>query len=198
MIDVTIQPDQNQLREWRAAADHMGKPELYNKALASAVRRAGQHGMTKFKQSISGKSGKYTAPSKKISELMKLVSSKGSTSATIKFQGSRLPIYDYFKVTPKKPIPQLGKHPSARKPVNIEVVKGIKRPSRNAFVADLPIRGLGLYHRDPETGQVKTRTGSSIVTMADRDEVREPAWNAVQEMLRERIDHEMNRLINRN
>lgn len=188
------------IEDWRQKTANVVTGGEFNKSLAMAVKRAADHGKTRFKQSITSK---YTAKSKTIAELMRVVhigglgSTRGSPSAEIRFQGSRLPITDYFKVTPKSPAVQKGKVPSSRKRAVIEVLKGQKRPSRRAFVANLPVRGLRLYHRDKNTGKLRTRTGSSIVTMVDKDEVRDPAWNSVHRVLSERVDHEMKRLLNR-
>ena len=206
-MTLSIEPDLNQLAEWKKAYQGFVKPKEFNQALANAVNHALAHGKTKFKQEIVKK---YTLTSSNAHKMMKVrKATTNNPTAEIKFNGARLAIARFYKAMPKNPPSQLRLPPSSRKRPTVELIRGQKHTSGSAFIARMKSGHVGVFQRGEEqalnrvgkltkhTQRIEERTGSSIVTVANKKEVREPAWSSVSVDLYRRIDHEMRRLAER-
>ena len=207
VIKLDIQPDAAQVKHWGDTYKGLVKHKEFNQALANAVNRALTHGKTRFKEEIAKR---YAIKSSYVLSMMRVRNAYADNpSGEIIFSSARLALTKFnVKPDPSKKMPsQKGQSWTSRKRPTIEVVRGQQYTSGSAFIAKMKSGHIGVYSRNVEkqaksrpgnltkhTQRIEERTGSSIVTMAAKEEIREGAWSSVSVELFKRIDHEMKRL----
>lgn len=121
---------------------------------------------------------------------------------SIDYSGFAIPLYK-FKATPKSPT--FGK-----KAVSVQVKRGTGGKSRHAFVAQMQSGHLGIFHRinkysDKKRNQenktkhnqmIEERYGPSVPKMIGNDKVIQAVEERVNEVINQRIEHEIERLLN--
>jgi len=195
-IKLIIEPDANQLAAWDKAAKGIVKPADWNKALVRALNDALAKAKTQSKREITAI---YATKQRQVADMMRPIkASESRLQARLVFSGFRLPLMKYFKVTPAAPPSQKGVPVSARTPATILVRKDTgAHVSKRGFVAKMASGHIGLFERMPgmqtKSGKdkIKERSGSSVVTMADNENVAENTMRSANEVLARRLDHHM-------
>lgn len=186
MIPVpTVRVDEDLLQNVRG---RLG--DLENKApqaISSALNRA----VTTVAASVSKEVRKeYVIKSADIKEtLEKTKASKTNLSAIVKSRGSLIPL-DRFKVTPRKVTPK------RKTPIKIGVKKDGTKSLKGAFVGD--ISGIKIFKRSGRKRLPIDRLfGPSVPQMIKSEDVRLQINTAGREMFERRLDHEINRILER-
>ena len=114
--------------------------------------------------------------------------STGNLAGFVSFAGTKLPLYQ-FKVTPTKS--------GTGKQVRAQLKKGgSATPFEDAFVANMR-NGMGVYERlTRKRVPTEQLMGLSAAQMVGNTEVMDDLQEEVQELVNERIIHEMNRILN--
>ncbi len=149
-------------------------------------------GLTRVKtQALKQVKTTYTANSAALNAETKIKVNKasvGNLAGYVAFSGVKLPLYQ-FKVTPTKA--------GTGKQVRAAVKKGGSgTPFEDAFVAEMK-NGIGVFER---TGRkrfpVEQKMGLSPAQMVGSEEIIDKLEEEAQELVNERIIHEMNRILN--
>lgn len=123
------------------------------------------------------------------STLDKTRASKSNLSAIVRSRGNLIPL-DRFKVSPKKVAPK------RKSPIKIGVKKDGVKPLKGAFVSD--ISGIKVFKRQGKTRLPIDRLfGPSVPQMLKNEEIRERINREGQETFYRRLDHEINRILER-
>lgn len=116
--------------------------------------------------------------------------STGNLAGFVSFSGVKIPLYK-FKVTPTKP--------GTGKQVRVAVKKGGSgTPFEDAFIAEMKRNGhTGVFER---TGRkrfpIEEKMGLSAAQMVGNEDIIDGLEKEAQELVNERIIHEMNRILN--
>lgn len=116
--------------------------------------------------------------------------STGNLAGFVSFSGVKIPLYK-FKVTPTKP--------GTGKQVRAAVKKGGSgTPFEDAFIAEMKSNGhTGVFER---TGRkrfpIEEKKGLSAAQMVGNEDIIDGLEKEAQELVNERIIHEMNRILN--
>jgi Prophage minor tail protein Z (GPZ). len=165
-----------------------GVPNGTERALANAINR--------------GSSRLKTGASKKVREVYAIQSSaiNGSTNTKIQkastrnlagfisFAGYKIPLYK-FKVTPKAP--------NSKRKVVAAVKKGGGTTFEEAFVAELKSGHVGIFERKTSKRfPIEEKMGLAMAQMVRNKDIVSSLEKEAQETVNQRIEHEIDRLLN--
>ena len=199
-ITVNLEPDGKSVEKWRKQLADMATPKQFNTSLKNAINRAMDAAKTQGKREITQR---YTIKQKDVAENTKPKrATANNLSAILQYIGSNIAATK-FKIKPPEPLP--AKHPI----VNIQYKKDGGGPRPEAFVAQMPSGHIGVFERLPgqfskkhKSGQgpltyqkIQQLMGPSVVGMVGGKDAKEAIQNRANEVLSERIDHEMKRLM---
>jgi len=161
-----------------------GAERVFANAINRGISRAKTQAIKKTKQVYTANHSALTA--KTTTKTSK--ASTGNLAGFVSFSGVKLPLYQ-FKVTPTKP--------ASGQRVKAAVLKsGSGTPFEDAFIADMK-NGLGVYERATRKRlPVDELMGLSAAQMVGNPEVMDGLEEEVQELVNERLLHEMNRILN--
>jgi hypothetical protein len=161
-----------------------GAERVFANAMNRGISRAKTQALKRTKQVYTVNNNALTA--KTTMKMSK--ASTGNLAGFVSFAGTKLPLYQ-FKVTPK--------NAGTGKQVRAAVMKsGGATPFEDAFVADMK-NGLGVFERVTSRRlPVQEIMGLSAAQMVGNPEVIDGLEEEVQELVNERIIHEMNRILN--
>lgn len=184
-----------------------GIPKGAEKVFSLSLNR----GLTRVKtQALKQVKAVYTVNSTALNAATRINVNKASTgnlAGYVSFSGVKIPLYK-FKVTPTKP--------GTGKPVRAAVKKGGSgTPFEDAFVAEMNSNGhMGVFERTGEQGiknrlakakskhgnqhteKIEEKMGLSAAQMVGNEEIIDSLEEEAQELVNERIIHEMNRILN--
>lgn len=181
----TVRVDENMLNDVRGRLGDMS--DKAPQAISSALNRA----VTTVASTISKEVRKeYIIKAADIKEtLEKGKANKTNLSAIVKSRGNLIPL-DRFKVSPRKVSPK------RKTPIKIAVKKDAAKPLKGAFVGD--IHGIKVFKRSSRKRLPIDRLfGPSIPQMIGNEDVREKINTEGREMFERRLDHEINRILQR-
>lgn len=114
--------------------------------------------------------------------------SAGNLAGYVSFSGAKIPLYK-FHVTPK--MPGTGQY------VTAGVMKGGGTTFQSAFIAQMSSSGhLGIFERESRARfPVDEIMGLAAAQMVGKEEVIEPLEKEAQELVNERLEHEIERLL---
>lgn len=161
-----------------------GAERVFANAMNRGISRAKTQALKRTKQVYTVNNNALTA--KTTMKMSK--ASTGNLAGFVSFAGTKLPLYQ-FKVTPTKP--------GTGKQVRASVKKGGSgTPFEDAFIADMK-NGAGVYERlTSNRFPVEQLMGLSAAQMVGSPDVIDGLEEEVQELVNERIIHEMNRILN--
>ncbi|AMW99314.1 phage tail protein [Rummeliibacillus stabekisii] len=123
------------------------------------------------------------------STLIKRIAKPNALNASIKSKGKVLGL-DQFKVSPKTV------QPLRKKPIKVAVKKGGLKPIPKAFVGN--VSGIKVFERvSKERLPIRRLYGPSVPQMLKNVGVQGKLRDQANSKFRERLDHEINRLIER-
>ena len=161
-----------------------GAERVFANAMNRGISRVKTQALKRTKQVYTVNNGALTA--RTTMQINK--ASTGNLAGFVSFAGTKLPLYQ-FKVTHTKS--------GTGKQVRAAVKKGgSATPFEDAFVANMK-NGMGVYERVTRK-RVPTEQlmGLSAAQMVGSPEVIDGLQDEVQELVNERIVHEMNRILN--
>lgn len=179
----TIQIDRQMLEDVQRRLGDMEKkaPQVISSALNRAI--------TNVASNISKETRlRYNVKSKDVkSTLEKTRASKANMEAIVRSTGTLLPL-DRFRVSPRKVTPK------RKAPIKAGVKKGGMKPVKGAFVGD--IHGIKVFRRQGKARlPIERLFGPSVPQMLQNEESRERINEEGREMFYRRLDHEINRIL---
>lgn len=164
-----------------------GIPKGAERALSNAINR----GLSRTKTAATKRVKEvYTVKSTALTAGSNVTINKASTgnlAGFVSFGGYKIPLYK-FKVTPTAP--------GTRKPVQASVMKGGGATFEDAFIADMRSR-TGVFEREtPKRFPVEELMGLAPAQMVGNDRVITGLEDEVQQVVNERLEHEIDRLLN--
>ena len=164
-----------------------GIPKGAERVLSNAINRGLLRGKTRAVKKITEV---YTISSSTFTSVTNTKISKSSTSnlsGFLSFSGYKIPLYK-FHVTPRE---------ISKVIVSVEVEKGAKEELRHAFMRQMPrSRHMGVFQRVTKTRfPVEEIMGLSAAQMVWSEKVLEELETEVEQVVYERIEHEMDRLL---
>ena len=167
-----------------------GVPKGAERALTNAINR----GVSRVKTSAMRRvKAVYTVQSSALTAATKTKVQKadaGSLIGSVSFNGAKIPLYK-FSVTPK--VPGTGQ----------AVYAAVKRggggtSEEGAFIATMGSTGhVGVFERVKETRfPIKERMGLAAAQMVENEQVMPQIEEEAQEVVNQRIEHEIERLLN--
>ncbi len=195
-VDINITPDKGAIAAWEKATKGFVKPAEFNKALARAINDALKAQKTQAKREISQR---FTIKQKDISEYIKERKATSSTlGAELRFIGPGIPALR-FKVKPAEP------RPAKRPIIIIQYKKDGGGPAPGKFVAVMKSGHRGVFERidgeymkkNPLRQAITEIMGPSAAGMVGGPEVREAIQARANEVLSSRLEHHMERLLDK-
>lgn len=161
-----------------------GAERVFANALNRGVSRAKTQALKRTKQVYTVNNSALTART----TMRVNKASTGNLAGFVSFAGTKLPLYQFI-VTPTKS--------GTGKQVRAQVKKGgSATPFEDAFVANMR-NGMGVYERlTRKRVPTEQLMGLSAAQMVGNTEVMDDLQEEVQELVNERIIHEMNRILN--
>lgn len=165
-----------------------GIPGGAQKAMSAAINR----GLSKVRTSSYKEVRKvYTADSAAMrantSTSMKSASG-GNMVGYIRFSGTKIPLYK-FTVSPKAA--------NTRQQVSAGLMKGNMTPFTSAFITVVGSGHIGVFERKGvKRYPIEEKVGLSMAQMVGNSDVSEEVANAAQEVVDQRLEHEINRILN--
>lgn len=171
----------------RVQAVLQGIPSGAQKAMAAAINR----GLSKVQTAASKEVRKVyavkAASTRKTTSVTKKTASAGNMIGSITFSGTKIPLYE-FNVSPKAA--------NTRQPVRAGVMKGNLTPFASAFITMANGR-IGIFEREGNPRYpIEQKMGLSMAQMVGNDEVITEIEQQAQETVQQRLDHEINRILN--
>lgn len=165
-----------------------GVPKGAERALSNAINR----GLSKVKTGATKRVKEvYTVQSSAFnSETTTKIqrASAGNLAGYIHFSGCKIPLYK-FKVTPKAP--------GIKKRVHAAVMKGGGATFADAFIAQMKSGHIGVFERETSSRfPVEEFMGLSAAQMIGNEKVIAEVEEEAQKLVNERIEHEIDRLLN--
>lgn len=167
-----------------------GIPKGAEKVFSLSLNR----GLTRVKtQALEQIKAVYTVNSTALNAATRINVNKASTgnlAGYVSFSGVKIPLYK-FKVTPTKP--------ATGKQVRAAVKKGGSgTPFEDAFIAEMNSNGhTGVFERVGRSRfPTEEKMGLSAAQMVGNEEIIDSLEEEAQELVNERIIHEMNRILN--
>lgn len=202
MIDVDISEETtDRLHTILAGIDNVEE-----KVLKPALTRGLTAGKTAFNKQIKNVYNITTTTIKENSEIgyNQVKMEEDGLIGSISYAGFPIPLYK-FKVSPKTPT-------YGKKKVNVSVKRRNVGVSRNGFIAQMQSGHLGMFHRTDEYSDkqrnqtnrtkynqmIKERYGPSAPRMAENEAVLQTVEDRVNEVINQRIEHEIERLLSGN
>lgn len=180
MITINV----GQMDRAEAALQHI--PKAAPKAIAKALNRAAETARTEAARKIREKY--YVKHSDVISTIRIHRAKPEDLAAVVTSKGSPIALYK-FHVTPKQP------QPRRKTPIIVRVKRDSGGPLKRAFVARVG-SALGVYSRVGKPRlPIRQHYGPSIPQMLDSEDVVQWVEDKARERLDERLDHEINRLL---
>ncbi|MFG6179679.1 phage tail protein, partial [Halomonas sp. THAF12] len=132
----------------------------------------------------------YEIKSKDVGETLQVTkANRSSLGAEVRSQGELIPL-DRFKVSPKTV------NPKRKSPIKVAVKKDGLKKVMGAFVLD--INGKKVFERTGESRlPIRRLFGPSVPQMINNEAVHEEIHAQGQETFENRLDHEINRILNR-
>lgn len=144
-------------------------------------------------KSTAGKEAKnkYYIKSTEVKETISVVkANRTRLGAEVRSKGSTIPL-DHFKYTPKSPRPH-----NPPKSLKVGVERGGLKELVGAFVTD--INGPKVFERvGKKRLPIKRLYGPSVPQMLKKQGIKETIETQAQEMFEKRLDHEVNRILER-
>lgn len=174
----------------RAGTLLAGIPKGAERVFANAMNR----GLSRVKtQATKRVKEVYAVQSKALQDATTIKVNKASTgnlAGYVSFSGVKIPLYK-FKVTPTKP--------GTGKQVRAAVKKGGSgTPFEDAFIAEMKSNGhTGVFERvTRKRFPIEEKMGLSAAQMVGNENIIDGLEKEAQELVNERIIHEMNRILN--
>lgn len=165
-------------------------PEAAPKAMANAINRAAETARTEAARKVREKY--YIKHGDVISTIRITKASPDNLEASVVSRGSPIAL-SKFRITPRQP------QPRRRAPVIARVTKGGGGPIQGAFVARVGSGHIGVFNRvGPARLPIVQRYGPSVPQMLGSPTVTEWVEQKATEKLNERLDHEINRILEGN
>lgn len=170
-----------------------GIPGGLEKAVRSAEARAASYLKTNSAKAIRGR---YDIPAAAVKAAEHIgvytYSFQGGISARIVFHGYKIPLYKYGGGGPSNPPAFAFGH---------QLKSTAPKEFRNAFVARMKNGHVGFFYRtggktDKDRDEIKELMGSAVAQMLDSEDVKEPLTAAAADKFEERLDHEINAILN--
>lgn len=163
-------------------------PKGAEKALSSAINR----GLSRVKTGASKRVKEvYTVQGRAFNEATKIRVNKADTGnlvGFVSFSGYKIPLYK-FQVTPKAP--------GTRQQVRAAIMKGGGTPFENAFIAQMKSGHVGVFERKTQKRfPVEEIMGLSAAQMIGNENIIAGLEAEAQEIVNERLEHEIDRLLN--
>lgn len=165
-----------------------GVPKGAERAIANSMNR----GLSRVKTTAMAKvKSVYTVQSSALSAATNTKIQKASTgnlAGFVSFSGCKIPLYK-FKVTPKQP--------GTGKTVRASVKKGGGTAFTDAFIAGMSSGHLGVFERlgNPRL-PISEFMALSAAQMVGNDNVISEVEQQAQQLVEERLEHEIERLLN--
>lgn len=165
-----------------------GVPKGAERAFSNAINRALSYGKTQAFREVRKvyevKQG--TLNSATVTRTQN--ASTGTLAGYISFSGVKLPLYQ-FNVSPK------GKQKSQH--VKAGLLKGSWTVFQDAFIAQMDSGHIGIFERSGTRRlPIKQFMGLSGAQMVGNNEVIEKMTQSAQDKVNERVEHEINRILN--
>lgn len=156
-------------------------------AISRALNRAATNVNSNIKKEVRNE---YNIKAGDINETLSVTkASKMSLVAQVKSSGALIPL-DKFKVSPKTV------NPKRKGQIKIGVKKDGLKTVMGAFVAD--INGKKVFQRESKSRlPIKKLFGPSVPQMLGNEEIRVEIERQGQETFENRLDHEINRILDR-
>lgn len=181
MIEITAETVE------RVEAILAGAPKGAERALSNAINR----GLSKVRTGAVKKVKEvYTVQTSAFNEASRIRVNKASTGnlvGFVSFGGYKIPLYK-FKVSPTAP--------GVRKKVHAAVMKGGGTQFEDAFIAQMRSGHIGVFERETEKRfPIEEKMGLSAAQMVGNERIIEMLEDEAQEVVNQRIEHEINRLL---
>lgn len=182
---VTIDLDKKLLEDVQSRLGNLSKKAP--NAISNSLNRSMNNIATNISKEVRKE---YNMKAKDIkATLVKTRSTRSTLGAVVKSKGELIPL-DRFRVSPKTV------QPKRKAPIKVGVKKPGLKPLLGAFVAD--ISGKKVFKR---TGKkrlpVRRLFGPSIPQMIGNEEIARKIDEEGQKMFQKRMDHEINRILDR-
>ncbi|MED4572842.1 phage tail protein [Brevibacillus agri] len=175
-------------------------PDAAPTALARAINRAAESARTAAARKVRET---YFIRHKDVTDTIKIRgASPTKLSASVVSSGSVFPL-TAFRVSPKRPQPQKAANVRWQKGKAFKVVARVKRgeggPIKSAFVAQMRSGHVGVFKRaGKERKPIDQFYGPSVPQMLGNPSVTDWVNEKAKETLDQRLDHEINRLLEAN
>ena len=191
-MNISIEPDKGAVEAWEKASQGVVKPEAFKRALALAVNRTlAQTRAEAIRQAMA----QYAVKRKSLLDAIRTrPASASAPSAELTFTGPRIPLMQFI-VKPSGPISFKGKPRQGRPQLYVQVRKDGGGPAKGLFVANMGKEPAVYKRKTPKRFPVSAEKGPSIVSMVGNETARQAIQEKAREALEKRIDHEMNRLM---
>lgn len=165
-----------------------GVPNGAERALSNAMNR----GLSRIKTGAKRRVKEvYTVQSSAFSEATRErvnKTSAGNLAGYVSFSGFKIPLYK-FKVTPTAP--------GVNRQVTAAVMKGGGTPFQEAFIAQMKSGHIGVYERETKRRfPIEEKMGLAAAQMVANTKVMTGLEAETQELINQRIEHEIDRLLN--
>ncbi len=182
-----ITVDESQLK--RAEELLKDIPNGVNKAIVNAVNRAAQGART---DAVKKARERYYVKAKDVRKTIELKrATYENQAAIVRAEGSPLAL-SKFRITPRQPPARRRK-----KPVKAKVLRGGGGGEiPGAFVAQMESGHIGVFVRAGKPRlPIKEKFGPSVPQMLEHESVTEYVEERAREILEQRFEHELNRLL---
>lgn len=172
----------------KKAQDYLGHiPGAVPRALANAINRAAESARTEAARKAREI---YHVKHKDIISTIKIKkASQDDLTAVVSSSGNLLPL-SKFRITPRRP------QPKRKKPVIVRVKRGGGGPVKNVFVAKMQSGHIGVFARVGKARlPIQEKYGPSIPQMLGSPTVSAWVEEKAVERLEQRLDHEINRIL---
>lgn len=165
-----------------------GVPKGAERALSNALNR----GLSRVKTGATKQVKEvYTVQSGALSAATNVRvqnASAGNLVGYVSFSGCKIPLYK-FSVTPKAP--------GIKKQVRAVVMRGGGSPFEDAFIAQMKNGHIGVFERETaKRFPIEEKMGLSAAQMVANERVIKPLEEEAQQLVNERLEHEIDRLLN--
>jgi hypothetical protein len=165
----------------------METPEKVPRVASRAINRAATTARTEAARKVRQE---YVVKHGDVIKTIKIKkASAGELFAEVTSKGPLLPLIR-FKVNPRKPSPR------RKAPLRASVKRGGGGPIKRAFTAQMASGHTGVYQRvGDKRFPIRQLHGPAVPQMIDNKEVGEWVEEKASERLEERLDHEINRVL---
>ncbi|WP_121614788.1 phage tail protein [Virgibacillus halodenitrificans] len=178
-----VEVDKKMIREVQKKLGdfHKQTPNAISKAINRAVTNINSNVKKEIRNEYNIKAGDISPT------LTKTRATRSALKGRVHSSGQPIPL-DRFKISPKTI------NPRRKSPIKIAVKKSGVKAVMGAFIAD--INGKKVFQRTRNTRlPIKRLFGPSVPQMLGNEEVHEEIEKQGQETLEKRLDHEINRIL---